>query len=60
MTLEDHVRAIEAAIQEAADDGFYLDNGESNGIRTLELNHVDDYGAPLNWETLTLPYNPMD
>ncbi|MFJ6636587.1 hypothetical protein ACIQMR_35265 [Streptomyces sp. NPDC091376] len=60
MTLEEHARAIEEAIQAAADDGFYLDNGNSNGVRALELNKVDDYGAPLTWETLTLPYNPMD
>lgn len=60
MTLEEHARAIEAAIHAAAEDGFYLDNGESKGVRTLELNHTDDHGAPLNWEMLTLPYNPMD
>lgn len=60
MTLEEHARAIESAIQAAADEGCYLDDSQSNGIRTLELNNVDDYGAPLNWETLDLPRNPMD
>ncbi|PPS86433.1 hypothetical protein [Streptomyces sp. MH60] len=60
MTLEEHARAVEGAIQAAAADGFYLDNGQGNGVRTLELNHVDDRGDPLKWETLSLPYNPMD
>lgn len=27
MTLEEHARAIEAAIHAAADDGFHLDDG---------------------------------
>jgi hypothetical protein len=60
MTLEDHARAIEAAIQAAAEDGFYLDDGQSKGVRNLELNRVDGDGAPMDWVTLTLPYNPMD
>lgn len=41
MTLEEHARAIEAAIQAAADDGYELDNGD--GFRAwLELNKVVD------------------
>ncbi|MGW6855818.1 hypothetical protein [Streptomyces xanthophaeus] len=40
MTLEEHARAIEAAIQAAADDGFELDDGNGCRLHTVELNHV--------------------
>ncbi|WP_405620273.1 hypothetical protein [Streptomyces sp. NBC_00076] len=60
MTLEEHARAIADAIEAAADEGFHLDNGNGNGVRTLELNHCDDYGDPREWVPLQLPHNPMD
>ncbi|GAB1326950.1 hypothetical protein [Streptomyces sennicomposti] len=52
MTLEEHARAIEAAIQAAADDGFYLDNGETEAPY-LELN---------DWTRKTRPqwFKPID
>jgi hypothetical protein len=59
MTLEEHARAIEAAIQAAADDGFHLDAGNALPVYQLELNEVDDSGDPVAWEELSLPYNPM-
>jgi hypothetical protein len=37
MTLEEHARAIEAALQAAADDGFYLDNTDGF-VPELDLN----------------------
>jgi hypothetical protein len=60
MTLEEHARAIEAAIQAAAEDGFYLDDGHSNGVRALELNDIDERGRPTKWEEISLPPNLMD
>ncbi|MCY0926237.1 hypothetical protein OTB20_08460 [Streptomyces sp. H27-H1] len=47
MTLEEHARAIEAAIQAAADDGFELDNGYGD-LPRLELNDYD----VIRWERL--------
>jgi hypothetical protein len=41
MTLEEHARAIEAAIKAAADDGFELDNTHGDPVR-MELNRVTD------------------
>ncbi|MER6485725.1 hypothetical protein ABT264_19480 [Streptomyces virginiae] len=37
MTLEEHARAIEAAIKAAADEGYELDNGACE-LPRLELN----------------------
>jgi hypothetical protein len=61
MTLEDHARAIEAAIQAAADDGFHLDTGMGDAADTLELNRVDLSAEPeiLDWVRLALPPNPL-
>lgn len=42
MTLEEHARAIEAAIQAAADDGHELDNTYGVPIYKMELNTVVD------------------
>lgn len=41
MTLEEHARAIEAAIQAAADEGYELDNGNGNPLFHVELNKVE-------------------
>jgi hypothetical protein len=41
MTLEEHAAAIEAAIQAAADDGFYLDDTECE-TPDLDLNDWRD------------------
>jgi hypothetical protein len=59
VTLEEHARAIETAIQAAAADGFYLDDGNSNPPTRLELNEVDRYGDPVTWNRLDLPSNPI-
>ncbi|WP_328967942.1 hypothetical protein [Streptomyces sp. NBC_00239] len=59
MTLEEHARAIEAAIQAAADDGFHLDNGNGTAPARLELNEVDRIGDPVTWMRLDLPDNPI-
>jgi hypothetical protein len=40
MTLEEHARAIEAAIQAAAEEGFELDNTHGVPISKMDLNHV--------------------
>ncbi|MEU1254804.1 hypothetical protein ABZ445_16140 [Streptomyces chartreusis] len=42
MTLEEHARAIEAAIQAAADAGYELDNGYGTPLFNVELNKVVD------------------
>ncbi|MGW1547505.1 hypothetical protein [Streptomyces sp. NPDC002346] len=60
MTLEEHARAIEAAIQAAADDGFHLDNGHGTPPAHLDLNEVNEADDPVNWVELSLPFNPMD
>lgn len=59
MTLEEHARAIEAAIQAAAKDGFYLDLGDACAVISLELNDVDDRGEPTAWEEIQLPDSPL-
>ncbi|MGW6949003.1 hypothetical protein ACWGHD_19015 [Streptomyces xanthophaeus] len=59
MTLEEHARAIEAAIQAAADDGFHMDNGNGIAPGRLELNEVDRIGDPVTWVRLDLPDNPI-
>ncbi|WP_406161013.1 hypothetical protein [Streptomyces canus] len=59
MTLEEHARAIEAAIQAAAEDGFYLDNGSGIPPGRLDLNSVDEREDPLDWVELRLPTNPL-
>jgi hypothetical protein len=41
MTLEEHARAIEAAIQAAHRDGFHLDDGEGEPVYALELNAIE-------------------
>ncbi|MFJ6720511.1 hypothetical protein [Streptomyces sp. NPDC091259] len=55
MTLEEHARAIEAAIQAAVDDGFELDNGYGD-LPRLELN---DWG-PTRWIRLDVAECPND
>jgi 2-keto-3-deoxy-6-phosphogluconate aldolase len=40
MTLEDHARAIEAAIKSAAEEGYELDNGAGTPLFAIELNKV--------------------
>ncbi|MEU1037677.1 hypothetical protein [Streptomyces sp. NPDC005907] len=42
MTLEEHARAIEAAIQAAAEEGHELDNTYGVPIYKMELNTVVD------------------
>jgi hypothetical protein len=59
MTLEEHASAIEAAIQAAAEDGYYLDLGDACALIALELNAVDDRGEPTSWKEIELPYSPM-
>jgi hypothetical protein len=44
VTLEEHARAIEAAIQAAAADGFELDDTAGNPVR-MELNRVTADGV---------------
>lgn len=41
MTLEEHARAIEAAIQAAHMDGFHLDDGDGEAVYALELNTIE-------------------
>ncbi|MEU1074314.1 MULTISPECIES: hypothetical protein [unclassified Streptomyces] len=51
MTLEEHARAIEAALQAAADDGYELDNGDGWSLPTVELNEIregDFVGEPVS------------
>lgn len=59
MTLEEHARAIEAAIQAAADEGFHLDNGNGMPLAKVDLNAVDEHGDPTDWAALELPDNPL-
>ncbi|MGW1268182.1 hypothetical protein [Streptomyces sp. NPDC002491] len=59
MTLEEHARAIEAAVQAAAEDGFHLDNGDGIPIHRMDLNSVDEADDPLDWVELSLPPNPL-
>lgn len=59
MILEEHARAIQAAIQAAAEEGYYLDLGDACALVALELNAVDDRGEPTAWEEIELPYSPM-
>ncbi|MYS58695.1 MULTISPECIES: hypothetical protein [Streptomycetaceae] len=42
MTLEEHARAIEAAIKAAYADGYELDNGDCSPIHAMDLNTVND------------------
>lgn len=42
MTLEEHARAIEAAIQAAADDGYELDDSYGVPLFRMELSKVVD------------------
>ncbi|MFF9525380.1 hypothetical protein ACF1DV_25875 [Streptomyces achromogenes] len=58
-TLEDHARAIGAAIKAAAEDGFYLDLGDGCAVIALELNDVDERGEPTAWEEIQLPDSPL-
>ncbi|MFG3014322.1 hypothetical protein ACGFZB_28665 [Streptomyces cinerochromogenes] len=60
MTLEEHARAIEAAIQAAADDGCFIDNGQGLTPGRMDLNKVDDAGDPEAWVELSLPRSPLD
>ncbi|MEV5319146.1 hypothetical protein AB0K92_16075 [Streptomyces sp. NPDC052687] len=59
MTLEEHARAIEAAIKAAADDGFYLDVGDGCALPALDLNQLHADNTPMAWEGIELPYNPL-
>ncbi|MFF3140405.1 hypothetical protein ACFVRU_01400 [Streptomyces sp. NPDC057927] len=59
MTLDEHARAIEAAIKAAADEGFHLDDGNRNPLHKVELNQLDDYNDPIAWVELVLPDNPI-
>lgn len=59
MTLEEHARAIEGAIQAAAEDGFHLDDGQGIPPGRLDLNSVDDAQDPVDWQELALPHNPL-
>jgi hypothetical protein len=59
VTLEEHARAIEAAVYAAADDGFYLDNGQGIPPGRLDLNSVAPDGDPVAWEEMSLPPNPL-
>ncbi|WP_051809737.1 hypothetical protein [Streptomyces sp. NRRL S-378] len=55
MTLEEHARAIEAAIQAAADDGYELDNGSGSPIYRMDLNEVCDGDTTESYVELSLP-----
>ncbi|MFD7776642.1 hypothetical protein [Streptomyces sp. NPDC059753] len=59
MTLEEHARAIEAAVQAAADEGFHLDDGQGIPPGRLDLNSVDAHEDPVDWVELSLPPNPL-
>lgn len=59
MTLEEHARAIEAAIQAAARDGVYLDDGHGTGVATLHVNKIYVSGVPYAWAQVSLPANPI-
>ena len=61
MTLEEHARAIEAAIRAAADDGCHLDNGEGEPLRTVELTRYDGVENELvEWDAIVVPAHPFD
>lgn len=55
MTLEEHARAIEAAIQAAADEGHELDNTYGVPIYKMELNTVVE-GEFTDTAQIGLPY----
>lgn len=59
MTLEEHARAIEAAIKAAAIDGYFLDNGDVSPPGRLDLNSVDENGDPMDWREISLPENAI-
>ncbi|MFD8595390.1 hypothetical protein ACFV1L_10350 [Kitasatospora sp. NPDC059646] len=42
MTIEEHAKAIQAAIDAAAADGFELDNGCCEPLYRVELNRIVD------------------
>jgi hypothetical protein len=52
MSLEEHARAIEAAIKAAADDGFYLDDADG-ASPLLDLNNWRS--RPLQWVSVRVP-----
>jgi hypothetical protein len=52
MTLEEHARAIEAAIQAAAEDGYYLDDGDG-ATPALDLNNWRV--RPMAWASIRVP-----
>jgi hypothetical protein len=60
VTLEEHARAIEAAIQAAAEDGYFIDNAQGLTPGRLDLNKVDGAGDPEAWVELSLPRSPFD
>ncbi|WP_019984515.1 MULTISPECIES: hypothetical protein [unclassified Streptomyces] len=54
MTLEEHAKAIEDAIQAAHNDGFELDDGNGEPIHVMELNAIHD-GSFDRWVYIDLP-----
>ncbi|MFJ8699439.1 hypothetical protein [Streptomyces ardesiacus] len=51
MTLHEHAKAIQDAIQAAYEDGFELDNGDGDPIYEMDLN---DWNGS-DWHPIALP-----
>jgi hypothetical protein len=54
VNLQQHAKAITAAIQAAHDEGYELDNGEGMPLVELDLNKVEN-GRIGDWAAITLP-----
>ncbi|MFF9653056.1 hypothetical protein [Streptomyces sp. NPDC014622] len=54
MNLQEHAKAIEAAIMAAHRDGYELDNGDAVPIHEMGLNSVED-GWFGDWVSISLP-----
>lgn len=59
MTLEEHAKAIEAAVNAAREDGFYLDNGRGGPVGLVVLNDVFDRGRSVTETSVTLDLPPL-
>jgi len=55
-SLRYHASAIQAAINAAADDLCFLDDGNGSPIpATVDLNQIDENGELSDWTDITIP-----
>lgn len=55
MTLEEHARAIEAAIKAAAEDGLWLSDSVCDPVHDLELNKSVPGCGIVGWVQINVP-----